>query len=134
MSGIDIVVVQRKLGMVAARLSDRTSQRLALEQIKIERDRKHENFPCTTRLNRQRIDGRQRQLRTEAQNLFRGLRYGTGLLRSFAPCGIAGMQISSEDERRGQCSFPPIRPCLVMVANTSTIARTATSAVISEMS
>ena len=43
-------------------------------------------------------------------------------------------EIGSEDERRRQCSFPPIRPCLVMEASTSTIARTATSAVMSEMS
>ena len=43
-------------------------------------------------------------------------------------------EIRREDERRSQRSFPPIRPCLVMEASTSTIARTATSAVISEIS
>jgi hypothetical protein len=34
----------------------------------------------------------------------------------------------------GLVSFPPIRPCLTMVASTSTIARTATNAVMSEIS
>ena len=53
---------------------------------------------------------------------------------ALSPASLPSQSIGSEDERRRQCSFPPIRPCLVMVASTSTIARTATSAVMSEIS
>jgi hypothetical protein len=56
------------------------------------------------------------------------------LLTCHVPGRVTVVQIAGENEARGQRSFPPIRPCLVMVARTSTIARTATSAVMSEIS
>jgi len=132
--GIDIVVVQNDLWIRTPRLAERMSKSLALEEIEIDSNRKHEHFLCVAGVERQRIDRRQRHHRPEPENLFRRFRDRAGLLRGFAPCGVTGIEIGSEEECRTQCSFPPILPCLVMLASTSTIARTATSAVMSEMS
>ena len=53
-------------------------------------------------------------------------------LRVAAPAGCE--QSVARMNAGRQCSFPPMRPCFTMVASTSTMARTATSAVMSEMS
>jgi len=134
MPRIDIVVVDNDVRMSAPRLTDRTSQCLALQEIEIESNWKHEYFLSIDNLKRQRIDRLQRHKRPKTENVFRRIRSRIVLFQGFTPGRVPAVQIRSEDERGSQRSFPPIRPCLVMLAKTSTMARTATSAVISEMS
>ncbi len=134
MPRIDIVVVDNDVRICSPRLTNRTSQCLALQQIEIESDRKHEHFLSIDTMERQRIDRLQRHKRPKTENVFRRMCDRAGLLAGLAPGRVPAVQIRSEDECRCQRSFPPIRPCLVMLAKTSTMARTATSAVISEMS
>ncbi|HUA18760.1 MAG TPA: hypothetical protein VMB25_08450 [Bryobacteraceae bacterium] len=127
MSGIGVIVMNRKCGMLPARLTDRVSERFALEQVEIEGGRKNEDLTGAAAADRggQIIDGSQLNVRSEAEYRFAG--------RCYRAC-VAAMRVANEDERRGQCSLPPMRPCLTMVASTSTMARTATSAVMSEIS
>jgi hypothetical protein len=73
----------------------------------------------------ERIDGGYLNGRSETKNRL--------ARRSYRAC-VPAVNIGDENERGNQLSFPPIRPCLVIDASTSTIARTATSAVMSEMS
>jgi hypothetical protein len=134
MPWIQIVVVNGELWIRAARFTDGVSQSLALQQIEIERHRKYEHFPGLDCIQWQRIYRGQRNHRPETENFFRSIRDREHLLRRFAPRRVSGMKIRSKDECRAQFSFPPIRPCLVMAASTSTIARTATRAVMSEIS
>jgi hypothetical protein len=139
MPGIDIVMMQRNFGMLPPCLADGMPQSFALEQIEIERDGKDENFPSVSfRFLRDRVvklvDRCQPDHWLKPQDRLTGYGYGASLITCFTPGFFPAVQIGSEDERRGQRSFPPIRPCLVIVANTSTMARTATSAVMSEIS
>jgi len=133
MTGIDVVMMHDDVRIRSARLTDRPAKGFAVEQIQVERDGKNKHFRSLDR----QIEGIQRHQRNgwpETENPFRCFRNGAGLLFSVAPGGAAAVEIGSEQERGNQCSFPPIRPCFVMLASTSTIARTATNAVISEMS
>ena len=127
MRRVDVVVMNGELRVGSPSLSDRMSKSLALQQIEIKSSGQHKNLSgaVARQCRRQSIDRSQFHGWPEAENW----------LASRGHCTrVPAVEIRSEDERGRQCSFPPIRPCLVMVASTSTIARTATSAVMSEMS
>ena len=127
MRRIDIVVMDGELRICTPSLNDRMSKRLALQQIEIQSGREYEYFSRFAAANGsgQAFDASQFNLRSETQY------WGT---RRCDQARVARLEVGNENERGCQCSFPPIRPCLVMDASTSTIARTATSAVMSEMS
>jgi hypothetical protein len=139
MSRIYIIVMQSNLWIRASRFTERAAEAFALQQIQIQCGRKDEDlvralfgFLCD-RFG-QGVDCGQTHDGLKSENLFTGFGHGPRLLAGLIPRSVPALQIRSEDERRCQCSFPPIRPCLVIVASTSTMARTATSAVMSEMS
>lgn len=139
MPWVEIVMMQRDFRMIAARLADCLTHGFALQEIEIERDGQNEKFSNVSfsfmgnrgsqRVHRDQVDGW-----FKTQDRLTGLCYGASLFPRLTPGRVPTVKIGSEDERRSQCSFPPIRPCLVMEASTSTIARTATSAVMSEIS
>ena len=127
MRGVDVVVMNAELRIGSPGLSDRMSESLALQQIEIESGGQHEDLSWAVARDcgRQGIDGNQFHCRPETENRLASRGYCTR---------VPAVEIGGEDERGSQYSFPPIRPCLVMEASTSTIARTATRAVMSEMS
>ena len=128
---VDVVMMNDELRAGSPGLSDRMSKSLPLQQIEIESGGQREDlsFGVARDCGRQSFEGNQFHGRPEAENRLASRGY-----RIRIPAVEIGGQICSQDERGSQCSFPPIRPCLVMEASTSTIARTATSAVMSEMS
>ncbi len=135
MARVDVIVMHNHLGVHTARLANGASQPFTLQEIEIERNGQNENFSCVSFESFcQAIDRRKFYDWRKSQDGFASrrnfLRLGAGLI----PCRVPAVEIGGEDEGLGQCSFPPMRPCLVMEASTSTIARTATSAVISEIS
>src|SRR5580658_5692480 len=131
MRRVDVVVMNDELRVGSSGLSDRMSESLTLQQVEIESGGQHEDLSWAVARDcgRQGVDGNQLHGRTETENRLAGRDY-----RTRVPAADFGSQICSQDERGSQCSLPPIRPCLVMEASTSTIARTATSAVMSEIS
>ena len=131
MRRVDVVVMNGELRVGSPGLGDRLSKSFTLQQIEIESGGQHEDLSWTVARDcgRQSIDGNQFHGRPETENRLASRGHCIRV-----PAVDIGSQICSQDERGSQCSFPPIRPCLVMEANTSTIARTATSAVMSEMS
>ena len=58
------------------------------------------------------------------------------LERGLRPGGLVGLEVGGKDDGKGgnYRSLPPMRSCFTMVASTSTMARTAINAVMSEMS
>lgn len=127
MARIGVVVMECDGGALAAGFADRLPKRFALEQIKIERGWKHENLACgaAVECGGQRIDGSQLDLGSKTEYRLAGRGYSAQ---------VSAIRIRDEEENRNQCSLPPMRPCLTIVASTSTMARTATSAVMSEIS
>ena len=127
MGGVDIVVMNGELRMRTPSFTDGLSESFALQQIEIQSGREYENFSRVAAANcsGQVFDGSQFNLRSETED------WGTS---RGDQAGVPALEVADENERGSQRSFPPIRPCLVMEASTSTIARTATSAVMSEMS
>src|SRR5579871_2365048 len=122
MRRIDVIVMDRNMREHPASFGDRSADRLALKQVEFQRRRKHKEFRYA---------------------LFRCARYRAGKL---IQCGRSGRPVEARNCRRpcgmirdeknlaAHPNFPPILPCLAMVASTSTMARTAMRAVISEMS
>ena len=127
MGRIDVVVMEYDCGVFAARFADRLTERLALEQVEIKSGWKYEDLARAPAIDRggELVNRSQLDIRSETEYRLAG--------RSYCTC-VPAIRIGNEDERRGQCSLPPMRPCFTMVASTSTMARTATSAVMSEMS
>ena len=120
-------MMQNDFRMRTASLSDRLSERFALEQVEIESCGKYEelSFAVTADCRGQPIQRSQFNVWSETEDPLAS--------RSDRGC-ILEAGAGYQNKRGSQCSFPPIRPCLVIVASTSTRARTATSAVMSEMS
>ena len=139
MAEVEIIMVQRDLRMNPAHFAQRVSDGLAVEQIQIEDGGKYENldraaFGLSLDPFSQGVDSGQNYAGLKAKNFSTRLGYLADLIACIAPDRVPAVQISGEDERRIQWSFPPIRPCFVIEASTSTIARTATRAVVSEIS
>ena len=127
MCRINIVVVNHQLRASTARFANRPAECLTLQKIEVEGGGNNENFTGSAAVEYcgQSVDGGQRNIRRKTEN---------GLASSSDCARVPALYVACEDEGGCQRSFPPIRPCLVMVASTSTMARTATSAVMSEMS
>lgn len=127
MGWIGVVVMERDGGVLAARFADRLAERFALEKIEVQRRRKYKALARGAAIDRggQRADRSQLDFWSETKYRLAG--------RDYRTC-VSAIRIRDEEENRDQCSLPPMRPCLTMVASTSTMARTATSAVMSEMS
>lgn len=124
---IDVIVMQDDFRMRPSSFTHRSSERLAFEQIEIERRWKYEDFSGSTAAN---CGGQ--PVGRGYLNIWGESEYWLAS-RSNRAC-VFLTRGTDENEPRSQRSFPPILPCLVMVASTSTKARTATNAVISEIS
>jgi hypothetical protein len=127
MARIGVVVMESDGGVLAARLTDCLPKRFALQKIEVQRSRKDKDLARVPALQSggKRVDRSQRYLWSESKYRLAGRNYTTR---------VSAARICDEEENRDQCSLPPMRPCLTIAASTSTMARTATSAVMSEMS
>ena len=152
MTKIDVIVKYRDVRLATSKLRQRSSERLALPHTPFERRGKHESFTSTvgcfgiqhiTELAlacifpRMHGERRQPNPRRKAQNP----RYRLGeifrLRQRSVPVSLIGEKLGREYERRrAHAAFrrPPTRSYFTMVASTSTMARTASSAVMSEIS
>ena len=157
---IDVVVVDRQRRCAALGLPGQLDQRVALEQAEVEdrgdheRERpagrglggEHRGERVARRLRGAGLAAQARDpdLGREPQDRRGGPGHRRGLGLGARPRRIVGREVGDEQEQRpdmrpgvpghavGATSRPPIRSCFTMVARTSTIARTASSAVMSE--
>ena len=150
MARIHVIVKDQGVGMLAAKLCERLAKGVALPEVPIERCRQHENLTGAARgfivehsgetmftgiFAGMHDETSQAHPRREPQNARHRFSQRIGLRLSAGPVRLTRPQVARQDERsHAALSRPPTRSYFTMVASTSTMARTASSAVMSEIS